>query len=223
MKLNKRNCPINIELDAIGADMLDISMDICGKHYDFSASSVMGHQFGAFLYAIYGMYWEAPGERRYFKNSYPKIECDLRTKIIRAQIRWDSEGYITTIMLTRRFHDFSVPSPTEKDNIEITINQRDKYIVDARDLCYAVAKASTDAMKKYGFYGYNLTCGADCNGYGDSIDIERLLFIKAYALNAMEARETKELFKHPDYLDDDFNDATFSSFEKEIEILLFDM
>ena len=198
-------------------------MDICGKHYDFSASSVMGHQFGAFLYAIYGMYWEDSSERRYFKNSDPKIECDLKKKMIRAQITWDSEGYITTIMLTRRFHDFSIPAPTDEDNIEITIDQRDTLIVDARDLCYAVAKASTDAMKKYSLYGYHLTCGADCKGYGDSIDIERLLFIKAFALNAMEARETKELFKHPVYSDDVFYDATFSSFEKEIEILLFDM
>ncbi len=49
-----------------------------------------------------------------------------------------------------------------------------------------MAKACTDAIKKYGFYGYYSATGGDCNGFGDVIPIHMLLFIKAYALNAME-------------------------------------
>ncbi len=227
MKLKKRYCPINIELDPYGIDMLDISMDICGKHYDFTASSVMGEQFGAFLYALYGMYYEAPGEKRYHKklpynNGWP-IKIEHIGDYITSRFRWDSEGHVTIFVLKRLFGSYSYPDYNKTDTIELTINERDTFLVDARDLCYAVAKASTDAMKKYGIYGYHLTCGADANGFGDSIDIERLLFIKAYALNAMEARKISDAGKHPLYPDDDLYCASISPFEKEIELLLFDM
>ena len=59
--------------------------------------------------------------------------------------------------------------------------------VDGRDLCYAVAKGYTEALKKYGFYGYFYsTC--DEFSVNASVLMERFLFIKAYALNALETR-----------------------------------
>lgn len=206
--------------------MLDVFMDIGGKHYAFRASSAVSGQFGDFLYALYGMYDEepgAPGEKRYYRKHGVEIKHNFDDNTVKTHFCWDSEGHISTFDLKRRYDDCSFPDCNKEDNIEITIDEEDTFVVDARDLCYAVAKASTVAMKKYGIYGYHLTCGANCNGYGDSIDIERLLFVKAYALNAMEVRKTTDLRENPRYPKDRLYCATFSPFEKEMELLLFDM
>ena len=83
--------------------------------------------------------------------------------------------------------------------------------MDGRDLCYAIGKAATSVIKKYGFYGYHFSTGWD-DIQSDLININQLVFFKAYALNAMEARTLKEV-------DHGFT----SSFEKELELLLFEM
>ena len=58
-----------------------------------------------------------------------------------------------------------------------------------------------------------------CECFGDSINIEQLLFIKAYALNVLEVRELKTVWKKPK----GWMSAAGTSFEDEIELLLFDM
>jgi hypothetical protein len=92
-----------------------------------------------------------------------------------------------------------------------------RYEVDGRELCYAVAKGYTEALKKYGFQGYLRSTGMQY--LGDSIEMDELLFVKAYALDAMEVRELKEAWSKPN----SWRGADASSFEKEIELLLFDM
>ncbi len=92
-------------------------------------------------------------------------------------------------------------------------------MIDGRDLCYAVAKACTEAIRKYGFYGYSSSTGGSCNGYGDGINVEKLLFLKAYALNALEIRELTTVWEEAD----SWEHSECSSFEKELELLLFDM
>ena len=57
------------------------------------------------------------------------------------------------------------------------------YLVDDRDFCYAVATACTEAIKQFGFYGYRYSTESQ------SIKIYQLLFLKAYALGNMDARE----------------------------------
>ena len=94
---------------------------------------------------------------------------------------------------------------------------RKEFTVDGRDLCYAVAKACTEALKKYGFKGYLKSSGEQY--LGDKIDLEMLLFIKAYALNAMEVRDAPKAWEEPD----GWRHAYASSFEKEMELLMFDM
>ena len=109
----------------------------------------MGEQFGAFLYALYGMYYEAGGDKRYFNTGNVKFERE--GEFIKARFRWDSEGHLTFFALKRRFGDYSPPDCSLEDMMEITIDRKDTFTVDARDLCYAVAKASTDAMKNTDF------------------------------------------------------------------------
>ena len=48
---------------------------------------------------------------------------------------------------------------------------------------------------------------------------DKLLFIKAYALDALEIRSVTKLWKTPN----NWESASASSLEKELELLLFDM
>lgn len=220
MKLNKRNCPINIELNPIGVDKLKVSMNIYGKHYDFAASSAVGYQFGLFLSSLYCLYNETDAsEDRLFFAKGISVYTDHET-YVRAEFSWDSEGHISSFSLTRRCDVSSFPNYSENDVIELIIDEKDAFELAAQDLCYAVAKACTEVIKRCGIYGYYLSTGANCNGYGDLLNVQHLLFVKAYALNAAEVRRSVEIWRHPKhtYLS---TDAT--SFEKEIEILLFDM
>ncbi|MBQ7005252.1 MAG: hypothetical protein IJN68_02350 [Clostridia bacterium] len=84
-----------------------------------------------------------------------------------------------------------------------------EFTVDDKEFCYAVAKACTEALKEFGFYGYRYSTESE------PIKIHQLLFLKAYALGNMEARELI-------MVDEDF-DCRKSDFNKELELLLFDM
>jgi len=75
------------------------------------------------------------------------------------------------------------------------------------DLCYAVSKAFTKSIKKYGFYGY-------LHSASDSIDILNLIFLKAIALGNSDAYE---LNYHKN------KNSANSNFRREIELLVFDM
>ena len=94
--------------------------------------------------------------------------------------------------------------------MRITTDYGDTYSefkMNDKDLCYAVAKACTDVLKQYGIYGYKYTTELD------TFDFHKLLFIKAQALDCLEARELLKV--------DEFSKKT--DFNKEMELLLFDM
>jgi len=82
------------------------------------------------------------------------------------------------------------------------------YTIKSKDFCYAVAKACTEVLKRYGFYGYRYSTEYDY------FKLHQLLYIKAFALGALETREL---------LDADSEWVKRTSFEKEMELLLFDM
>ena len=140
--------------------------------------------------------------------------------LIESKICWDEEGPLDLISFCRlastRPH---FPPKEDPDPVTVTISYEDRedvsgtysYTVDGRDLCYAIGKAASDAIKKYGFNGYHYSTGCDAVIY-DLFDMNQLVFFKAYALNAMEARTLKEE-----------GWGFSSSFEKELELLLFEM
>lgn len=82
-----------------------------------------------------------------------------------------------------------------------------EYCVDEKDFCYAIAKACTDVLKQYGIYGYRYSTEYD------TFDLHQLLFIKAYALECLDVRKLLNA--------DEWVKKT--NFDKEIELLLFDM
>ena len=226
LKLNKRNCNIRIRLTPCGSDFTKVQFKIDGVTNDLFLSSVMGSQFSSLLTAVYCLYEEEDFEHWHFRRRDPELKREHPSKrkdgnyLAKAEFHWDGEMYgYSTIMLIRETPNIFPHQDNEPDPIKISFWRRKGkiYTVDGRDLCYAVAKACTEALKKYGFKGYlKSTSGYDL---GDSIDIEKLLFIKAYALGVLDVRKTKTAWEHPQ----GWMHAESSSFEKEMELLLFDM
>ena len=230
LKLNKRNCDMRIRLTPYDYDFLRVHWRIDGDNYYFLASGVMGSQFSAFLSAVYGLYEEEDQSHhlhsKYNKNishEYPHNREDKRHQI-EAKIFWDGEGPFYEITFVRNCESAGpVLDPNMPDPIQIKIEssrqQTKECIIDGRDLCYAVARSCTEALKKYGFKGYTLSTGGSY--IGDGFNIEELLFVKAYALNALEVCKAKIEWRNPNpnYL----GEAKSTKFADELELLLFDM
>ena len=201
-------------------------MRIGGDYHEFILSAVMGSQFSYFLLAVYCLYDESDynhgnNYRRWtdLKREYPHNRKDKKYSTC-VELFWDGEMYgCEKITLLRESPvittmPIGVPDPI---SIIIGFNNPKRYDIDGRDLCYAVAKAYTAVLKKYGIKGFEKSCG---NQYlGDSVDMEKLLFVKAYALDALDVRKTELAWRNPN----GWEKAQHSSFEKEIELLLFEM
>lgn len=234
LKLNKRNCSIRIKLTPFGADFLQVIWDIGGDHHVFYPSAAMGGQFSLFLDAVYSIYDEGFDDHRVFRRydikdhqdvsfTDPTVpEGQIRKK---AEISWDEEGHMIDISFERMgrwncpVRELSGPDPVKvliDDSYGKDIHE---YVVDGRDLCYAVARACTKALKTYGIGGYYRSTAEEIVD-GDRLDIDHLLFIKAYTLDAMEVRELKERWRRSWH---SWPGADYTPFEKEMELLLFDM
>ena len=208
-KLQKRDCDINIKLTPIGT-FLRFEMDVHGDHFEFSPSSTVSEQFGAVvraLYALFDEYDDMHDECR-FREFLTDENHIIHTVV--TKVDWDNEGNDLQIIMSRKCND---DIDYETDLIDIELRNYDdvlkKYTVKTVDWCYAVAKACTQVLKEYGFYGYRYSTEYDY------FKIHQLLYIKSVALENFEARE---------FVTNSENKwAMCSSFEKELELLMFDM
>ncbi len=227
LKLNKRNCSIRIRLTPCGNNFQKIEWKIKRDRHIFRPSAAIYGQFSSFVTAVYCLYSENTDQHTSSRQSLHQYQhiwhrespCEHDTII--AKVCWEEEGRYDEIWLLRRCIDGKAPTPDQPDPIAIRIYYAGKtfrYTVDARDLCYAIAKAATSALKKYGFRGYFSSSGSDVC-FGDAINIEQLLFLKAYALDALDVRELKTIWKKPK----SWMRAEGTSFDDEIKLLLFDM
>ena len=207
MQLQKRDCDVKIELTPSGTRYLDIDLDFCGQKISFGASSAVGGQFGDFVSAVYALYHEDDDCHNEWSRREGITAGDDRHIIgMTTMVDWDNEGEGMTIEMTKYWEGDN----TNQVAVRITTDYGETYVefkINERDLCYAVAKACTDALKKYGFYGYRYSTEMD------TFDLHKLLFIKARALDCSEVRELLNA--------DQFSQKT--DFNKEIDLLLFDM
>jgi len=207
MKLQKRNCEIKIVLSPTGTQFLGIDLDFSGHKISFGASSAVGGQFGNFINALYALYFEKNDcHNEWRQRESITAESDNHIIAVTTTVDWDNEGEIMTISMTK----YCEGNKENQILLKITTDYGDTYdeiIVNDKDLCYAAAKACTDVLKQYGVYGYRYSTEMD------TFDLHKLLFIKAHALNCSEARQLSNV--------DDFSLKT--DFNKEIELLLFDM
>ena len=209
-KLKKRDCDIKIKLTPSGTQYLHFEMDIHGDHLDFLPSSAVGEQFGAVVSALYTLFHENDDGHEEWNGREYLTDKDHVIHTTVTRVSWDNEGTDIDIIMSRKC---GVDIDYENDIIEIEIKNYDevlkKYTVKTKDLCYAVAKACTEVLKEYGFYGYRYSTEYDC------FELHQLLYIKSFALLNFEARDLN--------CDKENEWVKRTSFEKEIELFLFDM
>ena len=209
-KLQKRDCDIKIKLTPSGAQFLHFEMDIQGDHLDFLPASTMGEQFGAVVSALYTLFHEDDDMHDEWRSreNLSDVNHVVHTRI--TKVDWDNEGDDIEIIMSR---NGKIDIDFENDQIKIEIKRYDEllktYNVKTKDLCYAVAKACTEVLKEYGIYGYRYSTEYDC------FNLHQLLYIKSFALGNFEAREL--------IAENELDWAKRTSFEKELELLLFDM
>jgi hypothetical protein len=188
----------------------------------------MGGQFSDLIDALYVLYHENKDShgihQRKPEIEWEKTENGNEATYISSRFTWDEEGSLIKVSLRRDIRNGRwEANPNSFDPVVIRISGRGstddfECTVDGRDLCYAAAKAYTEALKKYGFYGYySSTC--DDYSINASVLIERFLFIKAYALNAMGVRALSKAWHYPH----SWRIPYKTNFGKEMELLLFDM
>lgn len=209
MELKKRDCPIKINLSPTGSQYLGVDFDFYGEKISFNPSSVMNGQFGDFLNALYTLYYEDnDGHSEWHQREYHTYDKSNEIYAVTTTVDWDNEGQYMIIGMTRTY-----TADCDKDILfKATTDYGETYKtfhLNGKDFCYAVAKACTEILKEYGFYGYRYSTEQDY------FQMHQLLFIKAYALDNMEPREL--------IATDSYKQCFKTDFEKEMELLLFDM
>lgn len=209
-ELKKRDCDIKIKLTPSGTQYLHFEMDIQGEHLDFLPASTVGEQFGAVVSALYTLFHEnGDGHKEWHSCEYISDENHVIHTIV-TKVDWDNEGDVVEIIMSRKC---TVDIDYENDLTDIEVKNYDKvlkkYTVKTKDLCYAVAKACTEVLKEYGFYGYRYSTELDY------FKLHQLLYIKSFALTNFDARELTSKSEN--------EWVKRTSFEKELELLLFDM
>lgn len=232
-KLHKRSCDIKMRLVPCGSGWTDVYFDICGDSHYFIISNVMGNQFSDFLRILYHLHpnhgdpANADDIMEYKYGLCTKDETGYHVvKVLdqlqdeepsstyqdipwKAQFTWDEERARSNWTLER------IPNQSEEFMLKVHIvHERSEvkiydYEIPYKDLCYAVAKACTDMLKEYGFYGYHYST------FTEDINIRHLLFLKSVALDNYDARKLTY------YQEKGHGETT--SLEKELELLLFDM
>ena len=237
MNLKKMKCPITIQLIPYGGGWTDVRINMFGTELYFVISNYVGNQFSDLMKVLYHMYprqndsenaddlieskvgiAEWTGEKyEVLKVVDSTKDADGHATFIdipwKAEFSWTDEERTTKWLLERKPNcdrNFYLSIKIEVENGWYDVPKEEyEFIVQYRDMCYAVAKACTDALKKHGFYGYHYST------YFQDINIRHLLFLKSVALDNFEARKLTFY--------EEKGQGEISDFEKEIELLLFDM
>lgn len=230
MKWEKRDCPIKLELDPYGFGWEDVTLEIDGKHHWWSVSGCLGDGFGALVESLYALYphqtydeaeqkWlteEDAYEADFVDGEYVNYrrlpdEASSGMHLPKAaSFYWDHQGYGVTWTLTRE----SGPAKDFKLTIELQEGTDEKhtdsrYEVQYSDLCYAVGKALTEAIKKHGFAGFHTAV------WESDVNVRHLCFLKACGMGCPDALKPVEFCEK--------GEGAVSPFEEEMKLLLFDL
>lgn len=230
MKWQKRKCPIKMELSAIGSGWSDVSLDICGDHHEWSVSGCLGDGVGALVESLYALYpchvYDQREQSRIkafdeyvgdFKNGRyvnlrPRGSSDSGFVRFpkRVEFFWDLEGAEVEWTITRESGDAKdFMLNIELKDVDDSESKTYRYDVKYSDFCYAVGKALTQVVKINGFSGFYASVW-ECD-----VNVRQLCFLKACGMGKPDA--VRPVMSK----DDEYGDV--SSFEDEIELLIFDM
>ena len=243
MKLQKRDCPLDIRVFPRGAGWTDITWFVPDKMSEplvFTASDI-GCSIGGFACALYYMN-PSRYECGHASNIIECVDYQYNLDVERYEIYRYGEkhppGMLTEFPIIARFHWDEEPGgsqwtlsrePPDKPNndIEFTVHmhialsryrggqfsREFDYAIEFdyeflySDLCYAVGKAITDIVKRYGLYGFY-------HSTHDRVELVHLIALKAVALGCNELCDLEYL---------KCGNGEASDFTYETELLLFDM
>lgn len=232
MKWQKRECPINMEIVPYGSGWEDITLDICGNHHWWSVSGCLGDGFGALVESLYALYphqtydeqeanrltdvdeFVGEYENGEYKNLRPRTPEDscYTTFPKSAEFYWDHESWGVHWKLTRESgpaREFMMAIELEESDYKGGNKKGFRYEVKYADFCYAVGKAITVAVKKHGFAGFHTSV------WESDVNIRHLCFLKACGMGHPDAVQPFESAER--------GEGATSSFDEELELLMFDM
>ena len=233
MNWQKRDCPVKMTLVPYGAGWEDVFIDIEGNQHHYVVSGCLGDGFGALVESLYALYPQqsyCEQEKRLISaeaefvcdykdgkktNVRPRTSNDLSYFIVptKAKFTWDGEGRGVCWSIERpanEEHEFPITielSEWDGSSFDDKTNKTYKYVVSFADLCYAVGKAMTEALKSHGFTGFHESV------WESDINVRHLCFLKACGMghpDAFRPLGTKEK-------------GVVSSFADEIALLMLDM
>lgn len=230
MELRKRECPIKMEVSPIGYGWVKLVLEIGGDKYEIDISDCLGSGIGGFIQSLYQLYLgkkDTP-DRDCVSEVYEYVEVVKDGRVVGRRLRdkdddcyWempktttcdlDEEGHGYAISFQREFmegSDFVVKVKVVEWGLVATEDEKPVvYTVQYSDLCYALGKALTTAVKAVGFVGF---CE---NAWDSDISPRHLCFLKAAGLGHPE-------WVLPKYADRD--SPAVSSFAAEMKLLEFD-
>lgn len=231
MKLWKRDCPVKLEVSPSGFGWVNLTFEIGGDKYDVDVSGCLGSGIGGFIQSLYQLYGgkKSTPDRDHVLEVYEYIEVSKGGRVVERRLRGedeecycempkttscdlDEEGHGYTISFQREFtedSDFEVKvKVVEWGHVAAENEKPVEYTVRYSDLCYALGKALTTAVKEVGFGGF---CE---NAWNYDISLRHLCFLKATGLGHPE-------WVLPKYADSD--SPAVSSFEDEMKLLEFEL
>lgn len=230
MKLRKRDCQIKMEVSPIGVGWVGLVLEIGGDKYEIDVSGCAGSGIGGFIQSLYQLYCgkkSTPDGNR-VSEVYVYVEVLKGGRVVGRRLRdknddryfempkttscdLDEEGHGYAISFQREFtedSDFEVKvKVVEWGHVATEDEKPVVYTVRYSDLCYALGKALTTAVKAVGFGGF---CE---NSWDCDISLRHLCFLKAAGLRHPE-------WVLPMYADQD--SPAVSSFADEMKLLEFD-
>ncbi len=217
-KAKKYDCPIKFTISKCEAGWTNMTCDFDGTVLKFTISD-FGDQPSALIEAAQAFHADEDNYDGLLKikvereDNIPDLDGFYwDSVVVRTCFTWEEEPEDARwqISLDPKFYgpeNFPLDITIDRWNTD-NITQSYRFTVMYRDLCYAVAKCFTEALKTYGFNGYH------AGSYTDDTNIRQLLVIKAYALSILSnhvAFEGKPEFKYE------------FTFEEELRLLGMDM
>ncbi len=213
MQPEKRDCGIDFHVDFLSQRWQHFDFTINGETYQFTCSAAVSEMLGDFIDVLYELYIESDDEARAKKVKYTHDDPSSGPITgIDADFEWDYEGEVLNWKISRRLYEPEIM-------LDITLDYEygekiSHYRVPYFDLCYAVAKATTELLKRTGIIGYHYL------GEWDRIDIHHFLYIKHLGIFGRPI----PYLQYPNEDFEPYNTGDYkTSFEDEIQLLTFDM
>ncbi len=207
MSFERRICNIDMTLNECQICGQRGSLKIEEKEIPFATTDGHGQFFGQLMHVMNCLLCIP----RVNRNKHIGITYDYSLPLTKAEgeVIWDYLGRSVRWKLSRLLSD----GPLNEDFIcALKVETRETHYtfeVPFRELCYAVAKCGTNVLKQFGIVGYTRFA----EEYED-FNIREFIEIKAFALGLELEMGWISMF---------YSNKKTTSFEKEIELLLFDM